>query len=229
MARRRKGPWFREQNQSWYTTVNGQFIRLGSADDPWEEIEQRYHEEHARDEKPSDWTVARILDEFLDWCSKNRESSTYEWYRMRLQSFHRFIGDRLRVNDLNPWRVDKWVDKCFGDQSANTRHGAYRCVVRAFNWAVRYELIRHSPPVGIEKPTPEAREAVITPSQFDSVLSLVKDQERHRPLPSLSCPRLRLLLPFRPPGGECGKDSSRRTGVARWNGPDWRNSSAAGS
>lgn len=177
MSRRRKGPWFRKQNQSWYTTVNGQFVRLGSADDPWEEIERRYHEEHANEEKPSEWTVSRILDEFLDWCNKNREPSTYRWYRSRLQSFHKFIGDRLRVNDLDPWRVSKWVDKTYGDQSSSTRHGAYRCVVRAFNWAVRHGLIRHSPVAGIEKPTPESREAVISQAQFEDVLSLVRDQE----------------------------------------------------
>jgi hypothetical protein len=45
--------------------------------------------------------VVVLLDEFLEWSSRNQAEATYEWYRQYLQSFADYIG-KLRVRDLNP-------------------------------------------------------------------------------------------------------------------------------
>ena len=177
MGRKRRGPWQRKQDGCWYTTINRRDIKLGSADDPWEEIEQRYAAELSRQQKPSEWTVAQLIDEFLEHCSKHLTPATYQWYKTRLQSFYLSIGDDLKPNELQPRHVYRWVDRRFGGCSDSTKHGAIRCVVRVFNWAVKQRLISSSPLVGIEKPTPNTREVVISDSQFQEILTHVYDNE----------------------------------------------------
>ena len=57
-------------------------------------------------------TVAVLLDQFLDWVSKNRKRRTYETYRERLQLFLTALDDpALTVSRLKPFHVTRFVDK----------------------------------------------------------------------------------------------------------------------
>jgi len=176
MGRKRRGPWQRKQDGCWYTTINRIAIKLGTADETWETIEQRYAEELAKTEKPTRWTVAALIDRFLEHSRHKNSEDTYEWYRGRLESFKTHVGPKLKVTALDPDTVLDWVEREFGKRSDSTRANAIRCVTRAMNWGVKTRKLKFNPIVGIERPTPGSRELTIDFDQFMELLMLVKDK-----------------------------------------------------
>jgi site-specific recombinase XerD len=176
-GRRRRGPWLRAQDQCWYTTIGRELIKLGTADDAWEDIEERYHAEHSARKKTAIWTVAALVDEFLEFCQKQKAAGTYDWYQRYLKPFAHHIGTVRKAHTLEPDDVTAWVEERFKDCAANTKHGATRCVVRLFNWAIKTRKLRTNPILGLEKPQPTARETAITPEQFQQIMGHVKDQQ----------------------------------------------------
>jgi integrase len=174
MARRRKGPWQRNQDGCWYTTVGRKVVRLGSVDDPWDAIEDAYHREHAKGSKPAQLTVAWLCDQFLDYAKLHRADGTYHWYKFYLDEFFAAVGPKLLVDQLTPRRVNDWIQSRFGRHSDTVQHHAARCVVRAMNWAVKERLIDRSPLIGLVKPSPTNRETAITPAQFKTCLEHAK-------------------------------------------------------
>lgn len=180
MARKRKGPWLRKQDNCYYTTIRGQSIKLGSADEPYEDIEARYGEELAKSKEAvprSAWTIAALCEAFLDWCDRRRSAGTHQWYKEYLDEFYAHPGiDKLLASKLRPFHVTDWIDARYGDCSDSTKYNATRAVVRVCNWAVKEGHLDRSPLKGIELPTPLTRESVITPAQFATILARVKDQ-----------------------------------------------------
>jgi integrase len=185
MARRHKGPWQRKSgDKGWYTSIDGRHVKIGNAEDDFKTIQQRYHEVHAGnngDGSPA--TVHRLVSEFLAWNRVNRSSGTVDWYagyltteRKGKKPFVATVPATLRAVDLKPHQVTRWADRYYGDDSDSTRHGAYRSITRAYNWAMKCGMITRNPLVGIEKPTPTIAEIVITQEQFDDLLKRTKDQ-----------------------------------------------------
>ena len=181
MGRKRKGPWLRKQDNCYYTTIAGENIKLGSSTEPWGDIEERYAAELAKAKTKSQdrmrWTVAALVDEFLEWCQKRKSAATYKWYSDYLREFYAHIGSRMRASDLRAYIVTEWVDDRYRDCSDSTKYNATRAVVRVFNWAVEEGHLQRSPIKGIVKPTPISRESLISQTQFDEIIALVKDQQ----------------------------------------------------
>lgn len=176
-GRPRRGPWFRKSDQCYYTTFNGQQQNLGSDEtQAW----KQYSDLMAGREpviSSSRRTVAKLIDEFLEWTKQNRAERTYEWYRDHLRRFFQRIGPRLRVADLKPYHVSQWLTADYAGHSSSNRHGAIRSVQRALNWAVKEGYIVVNPVAKMEKPTPRPRETTITDQQFRQMLGLAKGLE----------------------------------------------------
>jgi integrase len=176
-GRPRRGPWFRKSDQCYYTTFNGKQQNLGSDEtQAW----KQYSDLMAGREpviSSSRRTVAQLIDEFLEWTKQNRAERTYEWYRDHLRRFFQRIGPRLRVADLKPYHVSRWLTADYAGHSSSNRHGAIRSVQRALNWAVKEGYIVVNPVAKMEKPTPRPRETTITGQQFTEMLRLANGQE----------------------------------------------------
>lgn len=184
MARRPKGPWRRKQDQCWYTTVAGKQVKLAEAHESYKTALKAYHDAHANDDTPDALvlvTVAQLLNDFLEWNEHNRAPRTYEWYKRFLKPFYEDIGN-LKVADLKPRHVDKWVAKDYKTAKPNTRRNAYRAVERCMNWAVKSGYIPTNPIRGIEKPPQESRETVITQEQYKRALELTSEEGDFRDL-----------------------------------------------
>jgi integrase len=185
MGRKRKGPWRRKEDKCWYTTDVGskKLVKLAPADASSDQAFHLYCEYHANSEHDDRaqsgplLTVSQLIDEYLEWTRQNRSGRTYRWYRDYLRRFHDFHGPRLRVANLRPYHVDRWVSAHFNGQSASHRHGAIRSVNRVMNWAVKHRYIAANPIAGMEKPTPRPRETTVTDEQFRRMLSLATDNE----------------------------------------------------
>jgi len=79
------------------------------------------------------------------------------------------------VASLRPFHVVEWADskKTWGP---NQKRNGCGDVTRAFSWAEKLGYISASPVRGVEKPGRTKRESRMTPADFATLLSLVKDE-----------------------------------------------------
>ncbi len=179
MARRNKGPWRRKQDNCWYTKVNGKQIKLAEAEVSYQDALKLYHEAHAHAKKHSSElpiTVAQIIDEYLEWLKFNRAPGTYRWYYDYLQSFVDHIGAKLKVNQLKPLHVERWLQASYAKAGSNHRRGAIKAIKRALNWAVEMDAITHNPVAKMKAPAYERREGHLTQEQFDDLMEKIKSE-----------------------------------------------------
>jgi len=165
-------PWYRKSRKRWYVKIDGTCHNLGPNK---REAMQKFHELMAepRHRAPTDSVVA-ILDAFVAWSYENRAPTTAKSYQLRCQSFADQFGD-YRARELDARCVAEWLDQ-HPNWNASTRHAAITAVLRAFNWAVKNFGLRYNPIRGVEKPTPNIRTTVVTPEEFEAILTHVHDQ-----------------------------------------------------
>src|SRR5262249_54989702 len=85
-------PFFRAQTQAWYVKdERGKFVYLAKTK---EAAEREWHRRMASKARVTqDTTVSVILDKFLTWCGRRRESTTRDWYANYLEDFRDFRPD----------------------------------------------------------------------------------------------------------------------------------------
>lgn len=168
-------PFYKKSHQAWYCEIDRKQIRLGT--DKTEAFRE-YHRLMA-DEQPvtSKTTVAELVDQFLVWTHDNREKTTFDWYLKYCQGFLDYTGKRMKVSELKPIHVDRWLKKAYPKATNTTLNGACRAVCRAFNWAKKKGLLAASPLAGMERPASEPREAYLTEDQWAAVLKLIKPND----------------------------------------------------
>lgn len=172
MARRPK-PWFRESRGAWFVTLGGVQNDLG----PNKKVAfERFYElmRQPQERKVDPRSLIAIIDAFLDWVQKHRSPDTFEWYRYRLQRFAKKHPD-LRVGDLKPFHAQQWVDSYAG-LSVTSRRNYLRTIKRCLAWAVRQGYLEKNPLAALEVPTAERREGLISPDDFEKLLSFCRDK-----------------------------------------------------
>jgi integrase len=178
-------PWFREDRQAWFVTINGERHNLGPDE---KQAFRKFHQIMAAPDplpephQPVGLSVADIFEKFLEWCQKRRAPNTYEWLRYRIQMFIDAHGDavNLSATSLKPFDLAEWIDK--HDWSANYRRGIIAAVQRPFNWAVKLGYIRENPIRHLEKPSATRREQIITPEQWPAIRDRYSDGDPFRDL-----------------------------------------------
>ena len=185
MPKKRPEPFFRQQTQSWYVTLNGKQHPLGK--DESEAWRQYYilMANYVREPKPTnrpakvsrDAPVHVLLNAFLGWVKKNRAIGTYDSYKFYCSSFAKFIPKTLKVSQAKPLHVEDWFDNEFPDATMNTRGIAYRTIKRAFNWAVKSGRIDDSPIKNLAGVVGQPRDTVITPDQFKHFIKQTGSQQ----------------------------------------------------
>lgn len=172
MARRPK-PWFREARGEWFVTIGGVQNNLGRdkklAFDRFYELMRQ-----PQKRKVDPRSLVTIIDAFLDWVQKHRSPEIFEWYRYRLQRFAK-KHPNLRVGDLKPFHAQKWVDS-YPDFSVTSRRNYLRSIKRCLAWAVKQGYLDTNPIAALEVPTGERREVVISPDEFQTLLSFCRDE-----------------------------------------------------
>jgi integrase len=172
-------PFWRKQTACYYVQIGTKQHRLSKDRD---EAYRLYHELMCRPpEQPAVKTgpsafVVEILDAFLDWTKAHQAEKTYTWHRDNIQNFVAAIPKTLTVAELRPYHVTRVMD-AHANWSSSTKNGFARSVQRGMRWAEGQGLIDRTPIPKVEKPSPEGREIVITPEEFDDLLGRFPDQE----------------------------------------------------
>jgi integrase len=205
---RRASPWFWEERQGWYVNKDGQRHLLGehpagapapkqnSRSKKWNAppaIVQAFHELMAAKTEvkapdaptsPDGFTVAEILDKFLDWCEKNREPRTFEWYRDHIQDFLDWNPAlaHFRVSELKPYHVAEWADSHGKAWSNAYRRGGIIAIQRPFNWAAELGYIPASLVLKVPKPKAQRRENPVTVDDFAGIIARYAEGDPFRDL-----------------------------------------------
>lgn len=87
MARDPK-PWWREDRQAWFVTIEGGRHNLGPDK---KDAFQKFHElmaakPEAAPKQPDTFTAIEVFDKFLARSQKHIAPRTYDWYRDHIQS-----------------------------------------------------------------------------------------------------------------------------------------------
>jgi len=167
MAREPK-PWYRKDRKVWCVTINGQRHNLGRVKKTAMERFYSLMRQHGR-VKVVNTALVTIVDEFLDWVSRNRAAATYEWYRCRLQSFVDCHPD-LSIDQMKPYHVEKWAGN--PTWSVTTRRNQMRSVKRCLKWAVAQGYLDQSPIAHLEIPGGVPREVFVPADEFAQLIGI---------------------------------------------------------
>ena len=181
MPKKRPEPFWRAERKCWFVQLGKKQVKL-SPDET--EAWRLYHELMAKPAGEPQPTVAtgpsalvvEILDAFLEWTKTNQAKKTYTWYRDHIQNFVAAIPAGLTVAELKPYHITRVMDSR-DTWSASTKNGFARSVQRGMKWAEKQGIIGRTPVPQVEKPSPESRDLVITPAEFDDLLARFPDQE----------------------------------------------------
>jgi integrase len=166
-------PFFKKARRTWYVEINRRQHNLGP------DREEAFRKSHQLMGQPQGRKVASeslpaIADAFLEWVRKHRSPETYEWYRYRLERFVNTYPE-LRAADLRPYHVETWVDGY--ELSKTSRRNYLRSVKRCLKWAKRQGYIDTNPIADLEVPVGDRKEVVISPEEFERMLSLVRNPD----------------------------------------------------
>ena len=105
---RQPQPFWKTSHKCWYVKINGKMKRL----DPDEtKAWRKYHKLMAGTRLVGEEDrVIEVVDQFLDWSNLNHEPTTFRYYLRYNRSFCGSIPRTLKLRDLRPIHVTKWVD-----------------------------------------------------------------------------------------------------------------------
>ena len=175
--------WYWKSRKEWCVKINGVRHRLGPDK---KEAQKRFHQLMGQDEPQYIATdsVAVVLDAFITWCHENRAAKTTQRYQDFCQQFVDKHG-RMKVAELNTGHVTSWLNEK-DTWNSTTKHNAITALQRAFNWGVKNHGLRFNPIKGMEKPKPQRRTGIVTPEEFEEILSHYAEGDCFRDLITVS-------------------------------------------
>jgi integrase len=178
LPRRHPQPFWREFTRCWYVQIGKKQVRLSPDRDEafrlYYELMSRGQDHQPALSAPTPTRVVEVLDAFLDWCSRNKATRTYEHYRENIQRFVMRIPPALLVAEVKPFHVTRAMAD-FPDWGNNTKHDFIGALKRALNWALDEELIERNPLARMKKPAREAREMAVSPEEYARIIETVEE------------------------------------------------------
>ena len=164
-------PWCRK-GRGWFVTIRGKQVNLGRDRKAAFQEFYRLMREPAERQRVQDMSLAAIVDEFLEFISKNRAPDTYRWYRDLLQKFVS-LHKELRADDLRPFHVQRWVDG-YSHLSKTSRRNHMRAVKCCLKWALAQGYVDKNPIQHLVVPIGDRKERLVSEEEFQRVLALAK-------------------------------------------------------
>ena len=170
---------WQESKGQYTTTIDGQFYRLGTDHEQARKTFKFLLRKHDLGE-PSDGnpTFGEVADRWLLHVEENHDAERYRLCFDRLKEFCAFVGLSLRVSDLRPSHVERWLASKSAVKAAGTERNYKSIILAALNWAAdpkRGNLIPANPLRGLlTLPEGESRgeSAVWSKEVFDLVLKV---------------------------------------------------------
>ncbi len=164
-------PWFRS-GRGWFVTIGQRQFNLGRDKKLAFQEYYRLMRQPKAARNLSGRLLAAVIDDFLDFVLKNRASDTYIWYRDLLQKFILLHPD-LRIDDLRPYHVQRWVDG-YPHLAKTSRRNHFRSVKTCVKWALSQGYIEQNPLEHLGAPAAESKEVLVTESEYRQMLDFAK-------------------------------------------------------
>lgn len=173
-------PWWWEERKAYYATIHGVRHRLGTNKAEATRLCKRLTAQPPKSKPTSSDAALAIIDQFLAYTKKKRTEETYKWYRKHLQAFATDLESKnlhqISAANLKTHHIQDWIDS-HENWSDGTKHGAWRAINRAFNWAMKQEYVDRNPALNVEKPAPPTRQNLVSADQFQELLSHIIDDD----------------------------------------------------
>jgi integrase len=170
---RKPGVWYREQDGWYYTTFQGEQVKLSK---DRKEAQRAFHALHAREAPggPKSYrpSFKKLADSYLGYTQKTKSERTYTHQRYFLQSFCDHVKGR-RAADLKPADVTAWLlrQTTWGHNTQVTARGI---VVACLNWALEQGTLLYSPLARMKVGQMYGRERILTKEEREKILAAVK-------------------------------------------------------
>lgn len=177
--------FLRAQNETYYGYIGKRQVRLSKNEREAERMYEKLRE--AGQPIGFDHPARQLYREFLQWCQQHQSQTTYEWYKLHIESFCDSIGN-LRISQLKPHHVEDWVHARFKPKksgepcSPNTIIAGIRACIRPMNWAVKRGTLERNPLRGVNRPRPRSRECYVCPEQYMQVEAAVSGRPEFKDL-----------------------------------------------
>lgn len=163
-------PWYRKARRSWCVYLDGKQHNLGP---DREEALQRFHALMAsQPKKPTEGSLAALLDAFVVFSEDHKAASTARWYRGYLQDFidylrlKRYSPGSLPPEELTPRLVRAWADQ------RGAKRGRITAVKAAYRWGHAEGWLRSNPIAAMKRPPATKRDDLITLEDVKRLLRL---------------------------------------------------------
>jgi hypothetical protein len=171
---RQPEPNWRKDRKTWVCRINGRLHTLAHGKEAKQEAWKVLREILARTEMQTKVRGETILfvqlsDLFLEWCKREKEPATYEWYKYMLDGFCNFRKGK-RARDLIPQDLHDWFAEGKQKFGPGSRCQAIAAISRVLNWAVKGKILRENPIRGMDRPLAPRREVYVTTEQRQAVI-----------------------------------------------------------
>jgi len=190
MSRKPK-PWFDKHNGKWYTTDNGERVKLADGpknattekiayDEFYKFMSRKTSQQDAvKVEKGTPLSVLRLFDLYLISFESEVAIKTWKERKYYLEEFAFVYGNKL-VSDLIPLALDRWMKRKENAErwkSDDSKATVIRNIKAAFNWGVKQWVIDKNPfqhtPVSFRN-----KRKPVSEEQYQQVLALFDDDPR---------------------------------------------------
>jgi len=127
---RQPEPRWRNDRETWVCRIKGQLHTLAkgkkSKQEAWKVLRGILASAENQSKGRNETILfSNLADLFLEWCQREKEPSTYEWYKYLLSAFCSFRKGK-RARDLIPQDLNDWFAEGKQKFTAGTRSRAIR-------------------------------------------------------------------------------------------------------
>jgi integrase len=146
---RRPGIWLRKGTAWWYSTINGEKVRLS---EDKKEAERLFHEllsKKAEADAPEPAaifgpTFKKLADDYLKATQEEKSDRVFEQQTRCLQLFSNYLPKKTLAKDLKPHMVAAWL-KSKPTWGTSTKAGKRKTIKAVLNWAVKQGYLEENP------------------------------------------------------------------------------------
>jgi integrase len=167
--------WFRKQTGYWYTTIDGEQIKLSK--DKTEARRMLYELLAGKAEKAQTILPGfrKIADLYLEYCQQTQAHSSYINRKYYLARFLKYIGKK-KVADLRPYHVSDWMGENpqWNETSRATIKGY---LLACLNWAVDEGHLKDHPLVRMKVGAFRRRERILTTDEKNRIREAIANNQ----------------------------------------------------
>lgn len=177
---RKPSIWPRAGTDWWYTTFEGQQVRLSQDK---KEAERLFHELHSKpkETRPLEQrgatvavvspTFRKLADMFLEESERENAPQTFKNHKRYLKSFSDHVGKNKRASELKAHHVTEWLQK-HPKWSEGTRVSVRSHVLSCLNWAVEQGYLTVSPLKKLKRGVGKRSDRILTPEEKTKIFEV---------------------------------------------------------